>query len=185
MRWLPTRAYENGIYAVFTNAVGIDHDTIKTGNGRDVVLGGLGNDLIFTQPDGVYDNGNVTVLSLNWARAATLEAVAVRAVSGDLALNRGAAPEAARRSLLEIRGIGEWTAQYVAMRALADPDAFPAGDLGLRQAFGGADPARERDLLAAAEGWRPWRAYAASLLWWGLADGTGHVRRDEGLRRGA
>ena len=64
--------------------------------------------------------------------------------------------------LREIPGIGEWTAQYVAMRALGEPDAFPPGDLGLLRALGlpGA-----RELQQRAEAWRPWRAYASMYLW--------------------
>lgn len=62
----------------------------------------------------------------------------------------------------ELPGIGEWTAQYVAMRALGEPDAFPAGDLGLLHASGLNEPKR---LLARAEAWSPWRAYAAMYLW--------------------
>jgi AraC family transcriptional regulator of adaptative response / DNA-3-methyladenine glycosylase II len=63
--------------------------------------------------------------------------------------------------LTTVRGIGPWTASYIAMRR-GDPDAFPAGDLVLRKALGGLT---ERALLARAEAWRPWRAYAAILLW--------------------
>ena len=68
---------------------------------------------------------------------------------------------------MNIRGIGEWTAEYVAMRALKHPDAFPASDLGLLRAFD--EHGRERmmptELKQRASGWRPWRAYAALLLW--------------------
>jgi AraC family transcriptional regulator of adaptative response / DNA-3-methyladenine glycosylase II len=59
-------------------------------------------------------------------------------------------------------GIGEWTAQYVAMRALGEPDAFPASDLGLLRALGLRS---SRQLEIQAEAWRPWRAYAAMYLW--------------------
>lgn len=68
--------------------------------------------------------------------------------------------------LKELPGIGDWTAQYVAMRALGEPDAFPAGDLGVRKAIarGGRLPG-ERETIARAERWRPWRAYAVIALW--------------------
>ena len=68
--------------------------------------------------------------------------------------------------LVALPGVGEWTAHYVAMRALGEPDAFPAGDLGLRKALagGGRLPAASA-LRKSAEAWRPWRAYAAMLLW--------------------
>jgi AraC family transcriptional regulator of adaptative response / DNA-3-methyladenine glycosylase II len=71
-------------------------------------------------------------------------------------------PVRAVAQLVELPGFGDWTAQYVAMRALAWPDAFPAGDLVLRRALGGVTEARARAL---AEAWRPWRAYAALHLW--------------------
>jgi AraC family transcriptional regulator of adaptative response / DNA-3-methyladenine glycosylase II len=96
------------------------------------------------------------------ARARTLEALAA-AVANGLRLDAGADAEAARVRLRAIPGIGPWTAEVIAMRALRDPDAFPDGDLGLRRAFGGDAAA----LRAAAEHWRPWRATAAQLLWEG------------------
>jgi AraC family transcriptional regulator of adaptative response / DNA-3-methyladenine glycosylase II len=73
---------------------------------------------------------------------------------------------AVRAALQELPGIGPWTAEYVAMRALGDPDAFPVSDLGLLRALAFDRPAA---LLARAEAWRPWRAYAALHLWHGLA----------------
>ena len=69
--------------------------------------------------------------------------------------------------LLEIPGIGPWTAEYIALRNLHWPDAFPAGDLGLRKALGEASAA---DVRQVAEAWRPWRGYAAIHLWESLAD---------------
>ena len=71
-------------------------------------------------------------------------------------------------ALMDIPGIGPWTAQYAAMRALKHPDAFPAGDLGLRRALRGTewpDGPTESQLDALAARWRPWRAYAAMVLW--------------------
>ncbi|MDZ4826380.1 MAG: AlkA N-terminal domain-containing protein, partial [Actinomycetota bacterium] len=64
--------------------------------------------------------------------------------------------------LCDLPGIGDWTAQYVAMRAGGERDAFPAGDLGLRKVLGLSTP---REALTRAESWRPWRAYAALHLW--------------------
>jgi AraC family transcriptional regulator of adaptative response / DNA-3-methyladenine glycosylase II len=71
-------------------------------------------------------------------------------------------PETLASTLQEYPGLGDWTAQYIAMRALRWPDAFPAGDLGLLRAAG--EPSASR-LRVAAEAWRPWRAYAAMYLW--------------------
>ena len=70
---------------------------------------------------------------------------------------------AQNETLENVRGIGPWTRDYYAMRALGEPDAFPAGDLVLRKATG----LNEKQLLARAEGWRPWRAYAALHIWRG------------------
>jgi 3-methyladenine DNA glycosylase/8-oxoguanine DNA glycosylase len=71
---------------------------------------------------------------------------------------------------MELGGIGSWTASYVAMRALREPDAFPAGDLGLRKSLrrGNGTPSAG-DVARRAEAWRPWRAYAALRLWTHLA----------------
>jgi 3-methyladenine DNA glycosylase/8-oxoguanine DNA glycosylase len=67
-----------------------------------------------------------------------------------------------KERLCELPGIGEWTANYIAMRALGDPDAFPSSDLGLLKASGLTSA---RKLEAMAEAWRPWRSYAALYLW--------------------
>jgi AraC family transcriptional regulator of adaptative response / DNA-3-methyladenine glycosylase II len=69
--------------------------------------------------------------------------------------------------LCTIDGVGEWTAHYIALRALREPDAFPASDVGILR--GATPPGGERPrpaaLLRRAEAWRPWRAYAAQHLW--------------------
>jgi AraC family transcriptional regulator of adaptative response / DNA-3-methyladenine glycosylase II len=105
-------------------------------------------------------------LGLPAARAAALAALAQAVASGALDLDGAADAEAARRALLALPGIGPWTAEVVAMRALREPDAFPAGDLGLRRALGRAGrPASAAEAAARAQGWRPWRAYGAMLLW--------------------
>jgi AraC family transcriptional regulator, regulatory protein of adaptative response / DNA-3-methyladenine glycosylase II len=106
--------------------------------------------------------GDVASLGMPGARARTLLALA-RAVAGEgLRLEPSGDVEVTMARLRELPGIGDWTAQYVAMRALGWPDAFPAGDLGVRAALG-AVPARQAELLA--ERWRPWRAYAVMHLW--------------------
>ena len=104
----------------------------------------------------------IAALGMPWARACTLVALARQVATGDLALERHAERGEVVERLRAIPGIGDWTAQVVAMRALGDPDAFPAGDLGVRRALGGVDPRRA---LARAERWRPWRAYATMHLW--------------------
>jgi AraC family transcriptional regulator of adaptative response / DNA-3-methyladenine glycosylase II len=78
--------------------------------------------------------------------------------------------------LSTLPGVGAWTAHYIAMRALAEPDAFPSADLGLRRAAAnGKGPLAAMALARMAEAWRPWRAYAAVHLW----SGAGHPRREQ------
>jgi AraC family transcriptional regulator of adaptative response / DNA-3-methyladenine glycosylase II len=101
------------------------------------------------------------------ARAKALIALA-EAIAADPAMfSRGASLEQAISKLRALPGIGEWTAQYIAMRELREPDAFPAADVGLLRAMTDADGRRPspQQLLAHAERWRPWRAYAALHLW--------------------
>jgi AraC family transcriptional regulator of adaptative response / DNA-3-methyladenine glycosylase II len=69
-------------------------------------------------------------------------------------------------SLTELPGIGDWTAQYIALRGAGEPDAFPAGDLVLRRRASNNGRALDaRRLESIADAWRPWRGYAAMLLW--------------------
>jgi AraC family transcriptional regulator of adaptative response / DNA-3-methyladenine glycosylase II len=102
----------------------------------------------------------VAQIGLTRARAETAVALATAVVGG--LLQDDSDPEAQIAALREIKGIGDWTASYIAMRALRWPDAFPSGDLGLRKAAGGLTA---KELRAVAERWRPYRAYAAMHLW--------------------
>jgi AraC family transcriptional regulator of adaptative response / DNA-3-methyladenine glycosylase II len=109
-------------------------------------------------------------IGLTSARVATLGALARAVAEGRIRFDAGIPFEASRAALLEIRGIGPWTAEYVALRALGDPDAFPASDLGLRQALAeGGRPLSATELARRAEAWRPWRGYAAFALWSSLS----------------
>ena len=107
-------------------------------------------------------------LGLTQRRAQTISDMARAVASGDLDLDGGARIETSLERFQQIPGIGPWTAQYVAMRALRDPDGFPHSDLGVMKALALTRPAQ---VIAAAEAWRPWRAYAALHLWLGLASG--------------
>ena len=84
-----------------------------------------------------------------------------------LDLGPGAHREDARGALASLPGVGPWTVEYVALRALGDPDAFPAHDLVLRRALGVATAGEAARL---AERWRPWRGYAAQHLWTGTKE---------------
>ncbi|HWD54345.1 MAG TPA: AlkA N-terminal domain-containing protein [Acidimicrobiales bacterium] len=100
------------------------------------------------------------------SRRRALVALAEAVDSGAVVIDPGADPLELRRSLVVLAGVGPWTAEYVAMRALRDPDAFMPTDLGIRKgarAIGLPDDPAE--LAAASEGWRPWRSYAMTHLW--------------------
>ena len=124
---------------------------------------------LFPRPEALAA-ADLGALGLPRARAATIRALAGAVASGEVVLDASRGLEDAVARLAAVPGIGAWTAHYIAMRALGEPDAFPAADLGLRRALGnGAGrlaPARVAEL---AEAWRPWRAYAAMHLWAGLA----------------
>lgn len=110
---------------------------------------------------------DVETLGMPRARARALVALAQAAAADpDLFGTRRSLEDAVAR-LRALPGIGDWTAQYIAMRALREPDAFPHADIGLMRALEDADGRRPTpgELLARAERWRPWRAYAASHLW--------------------
>ena len=108
------------------------------------------------------------------SRVATLRALGAAVAAGHIVLDGSADPEATRQALLVLPGIGPWTAGYVAMRALADRDAFPVGDVGLRRAAQALGlPSTPRELAARAERWRPYRTYAVYHLWASLGAVSG------------
>ncbi len=125
-------------------------------------------DRLWPSPDRIAraSEGDLASLGLTGARARTLRGLAAAVAEERVSLDAAVDPEATIRALTELPGIGDWTAQYIAMRALGWPDAFPASDLGLRKALGRAPPA---ECLQMAERWRPWRAYAVIHLWTSLA----------------
>ncbi len=107
-------------------------------------------------------------IGLTGARAKAISGLARAVAGGEIDLEASAGLDESVARLRELPGIGEWTAHYIAMRALREPDAFPASDLGLRKALGTkTGPATESQLRERAEAWRPWRAYAAVHLWAG------------------
>ena len=95
-------------------------------------------------------------------RARTVVSLARSVADGDLVLTPHTDIDATLERLRALPGVGEWTAQYIAMRALAWPDAFPHTDLGVMKALNETNPRR---ILEAGEAWRPWRAYAVMHLW--------------------
>ena len=95
-------------------------------------------------------------------RVKALQALAAAVASGQIALHRGAPLQPTLDALKALPGIGDWTAQLIALRALAWPDAWPASDIGLMNVLGSRDP---KHITALAEPWRPWRGYAVMRLW--------------------
>ncbi|OBK26886.1 DNA-3-methyladenine glycosylase [Mycobacterium asiaticum] len=105
-------------------------------------------------------------LAVPKARQRTLSVLIGGLADGSVSLDAGCDWAQARRQLLELPGIGPWTAEVIAMRALGDPDAFPASDLGLKLAAKQLGlPAQERLLAGHSTRWRPWRSYATQHLW--------------------
>jgi len=120
----------------------------------------------FPRPE-VLARADLSALGMPKSRAATLSAVAAALVENPELFASDCDLEQAVRRLRAIRGVGEWTAQYIALRQLREPDAFPATDLGVIRALTddrGQRPKADQ-VLARAESWRPWRAYAAQHLW--------------------
>ncbi len=116
---------------------------------------------------------DLAALGMPQARRATLRALAEAALADPELFSTAGTMEEAIVRLRAIRGIGEWTAQYIALRARREPDAFPASDVGLLRAAATRSGERPTpaELLTRAEAWRPWRAYAAQHLW--AADAAG------------
>src|SRR5215510_12149567 len=108
---------------------------------------------------------DLTRLGLTGKRAESLITLARAVADGEVKLEPGVDVEATIERLKQLPGIGDWTAQYIAMRALRWPDAFPHSDLGLSKALGETS---SKLILEIAENWRPWRAYALMHCWNGL-----------------
>jgi AraC family transcriptional regulator of adaptative response / DNA-3-methyladenine glycosylase II len=108
------------------------------------------------------DPAAIGTLGIVRQRVRALQALATEVAEGRLLLLPEAPLEPTLEALRALPGIGEWTAQLVAMRALAWPDAWPGTDIGLMNALGSRDA---KHLAAQAESWRPWRAYAVMRLW--------------------
>ena len=131
----------------------------------DSVRARTGLTQVFPTPE-TLANVDIASLGMPKARAAALQSLAAAVVADRGLFDRAQSLEVTIERLRSLPGIGEWTAQYVALRAIRETDAFPHSDIGLLRgsANGGARPTPAA-LLARAERWRPWRAYAAQHLW--------------------
>jgi AraC family transcriptional regulator of adaptative response / DNA-3-methyladenine glycosylase II len=122
---------------------------------------------VFPAPASIADvvPARIARIGMPGSRARTVVALARAVADGALVLAPNADIESTLERLRALPGVGEWTAQYIAMRALAWPDAFPHTDLGVMKALRETDARR---VLEAGEAWRPWRAYAVMHLWQSL-----------------
>jgi AraC family transcriptional regulator of adaptative response / DNA-3-methyladenine glycosylase II len=121
---------------------------------------------VFPKPE-ILAKADLASLGMPRSRSAALSAVAAAAAADPHLFDSNCGLDDAVKRLRAIRGVGEWTAQYIALRQLREPDAFPAADVGLMRAMAGRE-GRGRstsELLDRADAWRPWRAYAAQHLW--------------------
>ena len=131
-----------------------------------------GYGLLFPPPE-VLAEADCRRIGLTRARAQTLRELARAVCRGDVSFEGARGLDTFVAEFCAIPGIGEWTAHYVAMRALGEPDAFPASDRGLLRAVAGdTGGLTAKGLARRAEAWRPWRAYAAMHLWTALSDRT-------------
>jgi len=121
--------------------------------------GPAGLTAVFPGPAELAD-ADLSGVGLTTSRQRTLRALASAAATGRLSLDPGADPAETAARLAELPGIGPWTIGYIMLRAGADPDAFPPGDLGLRRALAQLGAAPEH-----FGRWRPWRGYATIHLW--------------------
>jgi AraC family transcriptional regulator of adaptative response / DNA-3-methyladenine glycosylase II len=106
-------------------------------------------------------------LGLTGQRITAIQALAQAVRDGELVLGTAVSLDDIISQLIQLPGVGDWTAHYMAMRVFGEPDAFPAGDLVLRKVVGGGTAVSTKELQQMAEPWRPWRAYAAMQLWAG------------------
>lgn len=126
---------------------------------------------LFPSPEKLAGS-DIARIGIPKARAQSIRSLAKAVSDGSLSFSGAVNLEEFVERFCELPGIGSWTAQYVAMRVLGEPDAFPASDLGLLRATGLRNPAQ---LETRSEAWRPWRAYAAMYLWQGGSNHEQHL----------
>jgi AraC family transcriptional regulator of adaptative response / DNA-3-methyladenine glycosylase II len=150
---------------VSTSAARTHAARLVQAHGTPVVDPEGGLHALFPAPDALLD-ADPEQLALPRSRRATLLRLNSALADGAVDLSPGSDWEHARAQLRQIPGLGPWTIETIAMRALGDPDAFLVGDLGVRAAARALDlPATPAALTARSQRWRPWRAYAVQYLW--------------------
>jgi AraC family transcriptional regulator of adaptative response / DNA-3-methyladenine glycosylase II len=162
--------FELAVRAILGQQVSVRAATTIAGRiaamfGSPIVDGGGLERLFPTAPQ--LANAPIEGAGVMPARAATIRDLARAVTGGSLAFGSCSGGPATLAALRNVPGIGDWTAEYIAMRAFGEPDAFPSGDLVLRRAAGDCTA---RELERTSEAWRPWRAYAVMLLWQNATD---------------
>jgi AraC family transcriptional regulator of adaptative response / DNA-3-methyladenine glycosylase II len=167
-------AFETAVRAVLGQQISVAAATTLAGRlasaygeqaARDRAARALGLSVRFPAPRALA-GADLRQVGLPRARAAALSSLAATVARDRSVLSPRGDTRSAVEQLTALPGIGPWTAEYIAMRVLRDPDAFPASDLGLLRAVQIAGRrATPRELIEIADAWRPWRAYAAMHLW--------------------
>ena len=164
-------AFEFAVRAVVGQLVSVGVATKLVGR----IVSAFAEDLLLPAPRGIekvfpgpmrLQGAELHTCGLTRNKAAAITGLARAVLSGTLDLENASDPDTFIQHCTDLKGIGEWTAQTIAMRGLGDKDAFPAGDLGIVKAFSSAgQPLNTAHIRKMAERWRPWRSYAAMLLW--------------------
>ncbi|MCP3977793.1 MAG: helix-turn-helix domain-containing protein [bacterium] len=163
-------AFELAVRAVLGQQVTVRGATTLAGRlverfGGRLARPALGLERLFPRADELVD-ADLASIGMPRKRAEALRELARAVVERRVSLDGSADHDESVRQLTALPGIGPWTAEYVALRALRTPDAFPSSDLGLRQAVSeDGTPVSPKRMNEIAEPWRPWRAYAALHLW--------------------
>jgi AraC family transcriptional regulator of adaptative response / DNA-3-methyladenine glycosylase II len=164
-------SFEFAVRAIVGQLVSVGVATKLVGN----VVQAFGENLSLPAPQGIkkvfpeptcLQGADLRPCGLTHNKAAAIAALARAVVSGALELEKTSDLDTFIKQCTSLRGIGEWTAQTIAMRGLGEADAFPASDLGIIKAMSNAgQPMKPAHILKMAERWRPWRSYAAMFLW--------------------
>ncbi|MEN8246274.1 MAG: DNA-3-methyladenine glycosylase [Thermodesulfobacteriota bacterium] len=169
-------AFELCIRAIVGQQISVKGATTLIGR----IAAGYGKKLSMPNPFGLkylfpgpekLANVDFRGIGLTNARITTIHHLSTAVLDGRISFHAAITPSQLRKALLEIKGIGEWTAQYILMRTIKHPDAMPCSDLGLLKAVSSDKiPATEKQLRDMSAPWQPWRAYAAMHLWSSLTD---------------
>jgi AraC family transcriptional regulator of adaptative response / DNA-3-methyladenine glycosylase II len=163
--------FEVAVRAIVGQQVSVKGATTLIGR-----LAAVGGDLVETADEHLthlfptplqLSQADLTGLGLTGQRIMAIQALAQAVRDGELLLGTAVSLDELINQLVQLPGIGDWTAHYMAMRVFGEPDAFPAGDLVLRKVLGNGTAVPAKEIQQMAEPWRPWRAYAAMHLWVG------------------